>query len=210
MIKLIIFDLDGTLYSDQNALILETRRRAISKVSNVNNITYDEAEKIYMQLGDKYPNPYEGLASVGVSTIEYMSIFNSIEIEHYIKVNVKLKDLLKRLRCKKIVLTLSPYKYAKRVLDALDISELIDELICVGVEGDFKKDFYFERIKLKSGFHNVEICNIGNSLKNDIQAAGKFNFKNILITNNEGEYANTIHDILEIRNDKDIDKICRT
>ncbi|MCB9370234.1 hypothetical protein H6501_01415 [Candidatus Woesearchaeota archaeon] len=86
VIKVVIFDQDGTLYPRSSLLFQEQSKRTREWIKNRLNLTDEQLQELYLKLQKNYPNPYLGFESLGLSINEYLEVvFNSINIGDFIK-----------------------------------------------------------------------------------------------------------------------------
>lgn len=183
--KLIIFDLDGTLYTRKNYIFQAVRFKVINRIAEIYSSSFKEAGKMYWSLGNQYPNPYKGLASLGISPKEYHVIFDSINVEKYISYDYKLKQFLDKVNCVKRIVTFSPQKYSSRVLSALGVENCFDEVINIDKKYNYEKSNYYESLKIVDNNVLKEIYVVGDDYKNDILPGIRLGFKGFLVTENK-------------------------
>jgi radical SAM protein with 4Fe4S-binding SPASM domain len=167
-----IFDLDGTLYPKNSMLTDKIRENVINRIAEKNNISFQKASSKYFSLSTKYPNPYKGLASLGITPNEYQEAFNSIDSSKYLSEDILLQSLLRLLsqNCCLKILTFSPKEYATSTLKALGVLDLFHDIICIDSKYDFEKKEFYE----KNTFNNLQnVFVIGDDYDNDILPAIK-------------------------------------
>lgn len=57
---LCVFDLDGTFYPKESKITFELRKRVVDYIALRNGISTTEAQIVYRELPEKYPNPFDG------------------------------------------------------------------------------------------------------------------------------------------------------
>lgn len=124
------FDLDGTLYDIDNGLTKDIDHRLDEWILKTVPIPENEVLPFRRRLFDRYGGTLPGL------TIEYGSDFfaslrycHDVPVEQYIFPNPDLRQLLLRLQGRKFVFTSAYRFYAKKVLDALAISDCFEGII---------------------------------------------------------------------------------
>ena len=124
------FDLDGTLYNSDNGLIENIDHRLDEWILKTVPMPEDEVLSFRHRLFSRYGGTLPGL------TIEYGSDFfaslrycHDVPVDRYIFPNPALRDVLQRLPGRKYVFTSAYRCYAKRVLDALGVSECFEGII---------------------------------------------------------------------------------
>jgi len=137
MIKVILFDLDGTLYSsaEVRAKFAEAAYQALAKLKKISveeatTLIEDTREKLREKHG--FPVPYTlTLVRFGMpvetwhkENIEYF------DPRDYLSANGELRDMLLDLkkRCRLAILTNNNEVQAKRILEALKVQDLFDQV----------------------------------------------------------------------------------
>lgn len=132
--RLIIFDMDNTLYEFRNnekdiyktAFFDEVRRNAIVFIADKLSKNVDEAERIY---NDTLPDTSIRLEKdFGIPVSEYFSATWNVDPSRYVDQNPELRALLANLSCKKVLLTAAPRAWAERVIKHLNIYDMFDAL----------------------------------------------------------------------------------
>lgn len=130
MIKLVIFDQDGTLYKRDNQLMLTTRKLTKDWLMKSLNLKYVEVEELYEELPKKYPNPYYGFKSLGLGVENYMSeVFDKVNPSDYIDFNDKLYHFFKCSKLKKALVTFASPQYTKELQNKLKIYDYYSKII---------------------------------------------------------------------------------
>jgi putative hydrolase of the HAD superfamily len=212
--ELAIFDMDGTLYEFEGGPIDFSRTEAYSKIID-NGIEFiaqklavsrQKATTIRKAIVEKYANDISiGLEKeYGIDKLSYFNTVWNVDASKYVKYDPELKSLFESLSCKKAVLSAAPRIWVKRVLNQLQISDLVDE-IWTG-EGDIRKpskEAYFAVVH-KFGFVPAECVVLDDEIKN-IKAAKAFGMGTIFVSNQASkedvpEADHVIKNIYEIRN----------
>ena len=143
---LCVFDLDGTFYPKESNITFEMRNRVISYIAQILDISYHEAELKYRELPKTFPNPYDGLKSLGISGIEYQKIFDSIDVNNYMQLDSILRDKLCELSLISdiYVVSFAPNNYVSRMINALGISSYIQKVYSVNENTNYSKIGFFE------------------------------------------------------------------
>lgn len=124
------FDLDGTLYDIDNGLMSDIDRRLDEWVLKTVPMPENEVLPFRHRLFDRYGGTLPGL------TIEYGSDYfaslrycHDVPVKKYISSNPDLRQILLQLPGRKYVFTSAYRFYAKKVLDALEISDCFEGII---------------------------------------------------------------------------------
>lgn len=135
-IKIIIFDQDGTLYPKKHKLYEYTRALTKKWISENLKVSLKDVEIIYKDLAIKYPNPYDGFQSLGLSVETYMSeVFDKIEPKKYLQYNPLIYNYFEKSKEKKFLVTFASPMYTKKLQNKLGIEKFYDEILYVK---DFK------------------------------------------------------------------------
>lgn len=185
-VKLIIWDLDETLYFQPN--LIEKTRKIYEK--EFLNISSKNTIKKFKKLEKKY-RWFEILAKA--KNINYKQIIidldQKIKKEKFIKKNNKLVKIINKIsRVKKqIILTNSSKNSAKKILEKIGFTKLDKTFIkVVSVENMSKPKpnrQILKKILKEFNLKNKEVILIGNSKKEDIDLANKIGMKTIQIRN---------------------------
>jgi len=160
---MIIFDLDDTLYDNER---LSRRNTQLTKkwIQQELGLNKAELEELYRNLPKKYPNPLNGVTSLGLSPEGYHeNVFGKIEPSKYLSERIELKKELEKLDEEQAIVSFAPETYCRRVLDVLGIEEFFQQVISASQFNSSKKQAY-EEIK------NPELV-IGDNFKADLRPA---------------------------------------
>lgn len=172
----IIFDLDDTLYQNKvlsNLLTNKTKNWIKRKLS----IKDKKMDVFYKKLQRKYPNPYDGFESLGLSIQEYHNeVFHKINPMNYINTDRKLKKLLGDINKDLIVVSFAPISHCQDVLDALNIKSEFNKIHCVKNHKGNSKKFLYKKIGEKNSIV------FGDNYKIDIKPAMELNYRAIHVS----------------------------
>ena len=178
---LCVFDLDGTLYPKESSITYEIRKRVISCIASTKSISWETAEELYKTLPLEYPNPYDGLRSLGVSGFQYQEIFNSLNVENYIHSDTKLIALFQHLSKMADIFFVSfaPKPYLIRMLDAIGVKSFVKGIFSVGQENSYSKEPIFKALGSQHKYDTL--FSIGDDKINDLVPAEKVGFKSFFV-----------------------------
>lgn len=195
MIKVCVFDLDGTLYNVENK---------ITKVidEKIKNFLLEEtkmSETEFKILEKNKPDIIEALEYLKLSKKKYYKfVYDNIDYNKYFLKDLKLLNSLKSLKCKKIVCSNSPKKHIKKVLQLIGIKRQFNKVYSMQ-EVINKKECY-KKILKRYNITNKEMIVIGNDYNVDIKPANELKIKTILIDKKE---MNCIEAIKKIKDRKE-------
>jgi haloacid dehalogenase superfamily, subfamily IA, variant 3 with third motif having DD or ED len=141
MFRLVLFDLDDTLYPESSGMNRDITQRMVRYVANYLGMEYDQALRFRRERAHKYGTTLEWLrAEHGFTDVEdYFAAVHPDGEEYCIQPNPGLAAMLDGMSVHKAVLTNSPSEHANRVLRKL------------GLEGRFEAvhDIRFNNLKGK-------------------------------------------------------------
>lgn len=188
MIKLIIFDQDGTFYSPNHKLAKVLRDKTKEWIKKVLKIERNELESLYLKLPSKYPNPLDGFSSIGLRAKDYMNnVFDEINPPKYLRENKKLINILKELEIDLYVVTIASIKYSKKLQRILGIKKLIKKTYSLGEKYPrikTKLEIY-EKIRSKNNLKRKEVLIVGDNYPLDLKDASGKGYPCVLIYNKD-------------------------
>jgi len=175
--KVIIFDLDGTLYSQKSALFEQiskrTRRLFRSKIEE-----FDDAK--YFSLQKQYPCVYDGLRSVGIPLDRYeTAVFESLNYND-LNLNTDVIDLLDS-DSMKYVLSLAPEKHIKSVTECLGLSDHFVKMYSL-IDTNCSKYILYENLRESLNLNRNQILVVGDNYLVDLKEAKENGYHTLLIT----------------------------
>lgn len=186
MIKTIIFDQDGTFYSQNHKLARVLRDKTKEWIQKTLKIEREVLEAIYLELPNKYPNPLDGFSSIGLKAKDYIhKVFDKISPSKYLKENKKLISLFKKLEVDLYVVTIASIKYSKRLQCRLGIRKLIKNTYSLGEKYPRIKTKFeiYERIRKKNNLKRKEVLIVGDNYLLDLKYANDKGYPSVLIYN---------------------------
>ena len=127
-IRVILFDLDNTLYPPDAGLIEAGDRLIADFIARRLDLPWGEADELRVRLWLQYGATARGLeVEYGIPQREYFAeSLECVEVSRYINPDPELAALLALLPLRRFVFTNSPEVYAARVLDALGVRGLFE------------------------------------------------------------------------------------
>lgn len=134
MISTIFFDLDGTLYPNNNGLWNEISSRIDKYMEIYLKIPINQVSSLREEYFNQFGTTLKGLQqNYKIDPEFYLDFVHSVPIEKYIKPNSDLIQILRNLKQSKWIFTNSDDKHTKRILNQLGILEFFDGIIDVKV-----------------------------------------------------------------------------
>ena len=212
-LKLIIFDLDGTLYSfdkgqstnfSSSQFYADIKKNAYAFFSKKLEINLEQAEFEFKRIKSKY-NGEISLAvepEYNINRFEYFENTWNLDPSKYLTKNMNLRSLIQQLDSKLVILTSAPRIWAESALKYLDVYDLFENNIFSG-EPDIRKPnpLVFQKILETYKIDPLNACSIGDQEKTDIIPAKSLGIKTIIV-GSKSSYADfsidKIEDILNI------------
>ena len=183
MIRVYIFDQDGTLYPKQSRLTYALRERTKEWISGSLSIARNEVDAIYSKLPENFPHPYHGFLSLGLSPKEYhREVFDKVDPILFLNKDDQLVNLFSRISVPKFVVTLASLSYSERLQKRLGVYDLVERTIsAIEHPPTYSKLEAYELIRKNLGIAADEICVVGDNLSTDILPAVENGFKGFFV-----------------------------
>ncbi len=135
-IKNILFDLDGVLYSDLEAVFGQVSKRMTKYISNKLNIDLKKAKELQTNYFHKYNTSLNGLMKHhDIEPEDFLKYVHNIDLSFMSKDTV-LRNELKNLNLKKFIFTNGSKDHANNITTHLGINDLFDGLFDI-VDSEF-------------------------------------------------------------------------
>ena len=203
--KILLFDLDDTLYSADSGLFQKIKDNIYLFMIQRLGIPAEETNALREKLFKEYGTTFKGLTTMYDFTgQEYMDFVHNLPLRDYISENPALRSMLQRYAVKKYIFTNADANHARRVTNILGINDLFEETI-VDVLDMFPyckpMPEAFDHVIAKTGnYKPEEIVFVDDSLPN-IESAHKLGFNVVWLNRNKNgnhERFSTIDDIMEL------------
>lgn len=194
MKKIIIFDMDGTLYSFKEGSFGDSsfRKKVLSNVKefikNRLRKTDEEADSLLREIEKEYGESIS-IALENKFNINRYDFFNTvwdIPAEQYIQQSHELKILMVKLREKYdfLLVSDSPRVWINHVLRELSINDLFEKDNVYSGEGDLRKSFnnIFQAILKKYQIDPENCISIGDQEETDIVPAKNLGMKTVFVS----------------------------
>ena len=135
-IKNILFDLDGVLYSDLEAVFGQVSKRMTKYISNKLNIDLKKAKELQTSYFHKYNTSLNGLMKHhDIEPEDFLKYVHNIDLSFMSKDTV-LRSELENLNLKKFIFTNGTKDHANNITTHLGINDLFDGLFDI-VDSEF-------------------------------------------------------------------------
>ena len=135
-IKNILFDLDGVLYDDLEAVFGQVSRKMTKYISNKLNLNLEKAKELQTNYFHKYNTSLNGLMiHHDIDPEDFLNYVHDIDLT-FMKKDLVLKNELENLKTKKFIFTNGSKNHAKNITEHLGIDDLFDGLFDI-VDAEF-------------------------------------------------------------------------
>lgn len=206
MTNSILIDLDGTVYPHDNGIWGAISIRMNQYMHNELGIPEVKVPVLRNKFFEQYGTTLRGLQSrYEVDADEYLAYVHDIPVEKYLNPDNELRKVLGSINQKMFIFTNSDMNHANRILDALGILDLFDEIVDVTRMNYLcKPDPEAFKIAMKiADIREPNECLFVDDLANNLIPAKEIGFKTALVgaVNNITEIDYTLprlHDIEKI------------
>ena len=127
-IKNILFDLDGVLYQDLEAVFGQVSKKMTEYISNKLNLDLKKAKELQTNYFHKYNTSLNGLMiHHNIEPKEFLKYVHDIDLS-FMKNDLILKEELENLKVKKFIFTNGSKEHANNITSHLGINDLFDGL----------------------------------------------------------------------------------
>jgi putative hydrolase of the HAD superfamily len=140
-IDVILFDLDNTLYHPRCGLLEAGDRTITEFIAERLEMPWEKADRVRRRTWTQYGATARGLElEFGVPQREFFSgSIERVPIEQYVRPRPELREMMQALPQRLYVFTNAPSVYARRTLEALDITDLIEDVFDIETTGGLPK-----------------------------------------------------------------------
>ena len=135
-IKNILFDLDGVLYQDLEAVFGQVSKKMTKYISNKLNLSLEKAKELQTNYFHKYNTSLNGLMiHHDIKPEDFLKYVHDIDLS-FMKKDLVLRNELENLNIKKFIFTNGSKEHAKNITKHLGINDLFDDLFDI-VDAEF-------------------------------------------------------------------------
>ena len=196
----LFLDLDETLYPHSNGLWEKIGERITLFMVSRLNINEENAQDLRARYLSEYGTTLNGLrANHAIDPDVYMEFVHDVPIHDHIEPAPHLRQMLASIRIKKIIFTNSHDAHVKRVLNALDVSDQIDDIIDIYALNFINKprpEAYAQALKI-AHYPDTKTCILADDRSVNLIPAAELGMTTVLVGGNESDPAIT-HRIDEI------------
>jgi len=189
MLKAVLFDLDNTLYDPGSDLFSLIDVRINRYMCDVAGIAHDEVDGLRRRYWREYGVTLQGLIRHhAVDPEDYLEYVHDVDVTTRIGPQPALLDALMTLRLRRVVFTNGSRAHAERVLDALGLSAVFEEIFDVRVAGYLPKprmEPYLEVLR-RMDCAAQDCVMVEDSLEN-LRTAKGLGMRTVLVAKSSGE-----------------------
>jgi putative hydrolase of the HAD superfamily len=126
-----VFDLDETLYSTETGLMQAIRWRILTYLQQHLNLSEEESLALQMSYHRRFGTTLQGLQAEHqeIEPNDFLAYVHNVPLSLYLRPDAELKAGLAALPLHRVVFTNSNIEHAERVLQALDIRDVFEDVI---------------------------------------------------------------------------------
>jgi putative hydrolase of the HAD superfamily len=169
MVKLIIFDLDDTLYARENGLMGEVGHRIQMWLCDHLELSWEEAVVLRRKYYHQYGTTLGGLIEEhDVDAHDYLVYVHDIPLEEYIGPNPALDAMLADIPLRRVIYTNATAEYAWRVLRVLGVDSHFERVIGIEDVNLLNKPYQeaYERVLVRLDAWGPECIMVEDSARN--------------------------------------------
>jgi putative hydrolase of the HAD superfamily len=180
----LLFDLDGTLYTNNNGLWDAIRGRMSEYMDVKLHIPVETIPALRKHYFETYGTTLRGLQRhYNVDADDYLNFVHDLPLEQYLQPEEKLKKLLKSLPQKKYIFTNADINHASRVLGILGIADYMEDIIDVkALDFNCKPEIEaYQRALIIASVKNVKQCVYFDDIPVNLDPAQKMGIYTVLV-----------------------------
>lgn len=184
----LFLDLDETLYPHSSGLWEKIGERITLFMVTRLDMNEENAQDLRAHYLSEYGTTLNGLrANHAVDPDDYLEYVHDVPIHDHIEPSPRLQQMLASIRNKKIIFTNSHKAHVKRVLNALDVSDQIDDIIDIYALNFINKprpEAYAQALKIA---HNPDpkTCILADDRSVNLVPAAELGMTTVLVGGNE-------------------------
>ena len=185
-IKNFIFDCDGVLYKDLDAVFGQVSKRMTEYISKKLNLDLKKAKELQTNYFHKYNTSLNGLLiHHDVKAEEFLEYVHDIDLE-FMEKDLVLREELLKLNAKKFVFTNGSHDHVKNITKCLGIDDLFDGVFDI-TDCNFipKPSLDPYKILIKKFNINPKKTIFIDDIAKNLEPAKKLGMKTVWLINNE-------------------------
>lgn len=202
----IFFDLDGTLYPKDNGIWAAISQRMESYMADVLGIPAADIPALRQHYLKTYGTTLRGLqTNYSLDSEAYLAHVHDIPLAELVQPDLRLRQILLALPQRKIIFTNADRNHAGRVLTALGIADLMDDILDVWALNYENKPHpvVYQQALALAGNPSPHACLLAEDTLQNIPPARALGFSTVLVgastPHPEADYTiASIHDLLDL------------
>ena len=185
-LKNFIFDCDGVLYSDLDAVFGQVSKRMTDYIAKKLNLDLKKAKELQTNYFHKYNTSLNGLmVHHDIPPSEFLDYVHDINID-FLKKNLKLNKELEKLDGKKIIFTNGSKKHALNITQKIGIDHHFADFFDI-IDANFMPKPAIEPYKKIVEKHKIDpkLCAFVEDIARNLKPAYEMGMKTIWIENDE-------------------------
>ncbi len=199
MLRFALFDLDETLYPTTNGLMQMIGERMRLYIMERYGLPADEAWELQKHYWHEYGTTLRGLyIERHIDPEEYLKFVHNVPVREFVPPDPRLRTVLERVPLEKVIVTNADTPHARRVLEALGVSDLftrVFDIVCFDYICKPQKQVY-EYVLKELGARGDE-CVLIEDMARNLPNARALGIQTILL-GKEGEADAHIDNIYEV------------
>jgi putative hydrolase of the HAD superfamily len=136
----LFFDLDDTLYPSSTGLWQAIKERMMLYMRKRMGIAENDVPMLREQYFKMYGTTLRGLqARHNVDVEDYLAFVHDLPLQEYLKPNPTQREIIASLPSRKLIFTNADVPHARRVLAALQLDDLFDDIVDVNAVSPYCK-----------------------------------------------------------------------
>jgi pyrimidine 5'-nucleotidase len=129
-LKTMFLDLDDTLYPPSAGIWPAIGGRIDLYMVERLHLPAEQVPALRRQLFRQYGTTLRGLVvTMNIDPVDYLDFVHDVPVERMLQPDARLREILSGLLQRKVILTNADRKHAGRVLDALKVTDCVDQII---------------------------------------------------------------------------------
>lgn len=186
--KILLLDIDETVYPKDHGPIVLVNKRIESFVMSCCNLSQDEAQALRRKYATRYGFTMGGLMRhYGVDPHKYLGDVHDVPIEDLLEPDPRLRYVLSELPNEVIAFSNAPREYVMRVINTLGVADLFSDLFTIEFMDFVPKPYPYPYRKVLQQYARLaDECVVVDNHPANIRTAIDLGMKGVLVGSDEG------------------------
>ena len=205
MFRVILFDLDNTLYTEESGIFDLIDKRMSEWLITRLNVPESEVREFRRKYFLQYGTTLRGLMlHHQVDPMDFLKFVHDVPVTDFLSADLELRQTLEEVDARKIVFTNSDEAHATRILDALGVRDLFEKIFDIAAMGFIPKPNLeaYDSVLKYAGVPASD-CLLIDDMTRNLKPARELGMHTLLI--GSGEPAGDSHDV--IANIKELNRV---